>query len=93
MLAAGTLALGANGLRLPGGGPRLQAGKLAGLTALFPGMAIGIETNGTIDPPARLDVRVDQYNVSPKLAHSGNPAELALSPERLANLSNANLSK
>ncbi len=27
---------------------------------------------------------VHQYNVSPKLAHSGNPAELALIPERLA---------
>ena len=25
-----------------------------------------------------------QYNVSPKLAHSGNPADLALLPERLA---------
>jgi organic radical activating enzyme len=44
---------------------------------------VEIETNGTVQPPARLDVRVDQYNVSPKLAHSGNPAELALIPERL----------
>ena len=26
---------------------------------------------------------VDQYNVSPKLSHSGNPADLALMPERL----------
>jgi hypothetical protein len=27
---------------------------------------------------------VHQYNVSPKLAHSGNPGELALRPEALA---------
>src|SRR5688572_7243598 len=45
---------------------------------------VEIETNGTVAPPAALDALVDQYNVSPKLAHSGNPAELALIPERLA---------
>jgi len=47
-------------------------------------MAIEIETNGTVAPPAALDALVHQYNVSPKLAHSGNPADLALVPERLA---------
>jgi 7-carboxy-7-deazaguanine synthase len=61
----------------------LQAGRLADLLELLPDLAVEIETNGTIDPPARLDVRVDQYNVSPKLAHSGNPAELALVPHML----------
>ena len=45
---------------------------------------IEIETNGTVAPSAALDPLVHQYNVSPKLAHSGNPAELALIPERLA---------
>ena len=35
-------------------------------------------------PPPALDALVAQYNVSPKLAHSGNPAALALPPERLA---------
>jgi organic radical activating enzyme len=49
----------------------------------LPDIAVEIETNGTVAPPPRLDVRVDQYNVSPKLAHSGNPADLALIPERL----------
>ena len=44
---------------------------------------VEIETNGTVAPPPRLDIRVDQYNVSPKLAHSGNAADLALIPERL----------
>lgn len=58
---------------LPGGGSRLRA------SAPF----VEIETNGTVKAPPRLDVRVDQYNVSPKLAHSGNPSELALIPERL----------
>ena len=45
---------------------------------------VEIETNGTVAPPPALDALVQQYNVSPKLAHSGNPAELALLPERLA---------
>jgi len=45
---------------------------------------VEIETNGTVAPPAALDALVHQYNVSPKLAHSGNPPELALVPERLA---------
>jgi organic radical activating enzyme len=47
-------------------------------------MHVEVETNGTVAPPAVLDALVDQYNVSPKLSHSGNPAELALAPERLA---------
>ncbi|MES2698481.1 MAG: 7-carboxy-7-deazaguanine synthase QueE [Pseudomonadota bacterium] len=82
-VAARILALSQNRLVITGGEPLLQAGKLADLVALLPGMAIEIETNGTIDPPARLDVAVDQYNVSPKLAHSGNAAELALNPRLL----------
>ena len=45
---------------------------------------VEVETNGTVAPPPALIERVDQWNVSPKLAHSGNGAELALIPERLA---------
>ena len=45
---------------------------------------VEVETNGTVAPPPALDALVHQYNVSPKLAHSGNPAELALIPQRLA---------
>jgi organic radical activating enzyme len=75
--------LGQKRLVITGGEPLLQAGALAEMLALLPDIAVEIETNGTVAPPARLDVRVDQYNVSPKLAHSGNPAELALIPERL----------
>ena len=70
-------------LVVTGGEPLLQAPALAELAGLLPDHAIEIETNGTILPPPRLDIHVDQYNVSPKLAHSGNPAELALLPERL----------
>jgi organic radical activating enzyme len=75
--------LGQKRLVITGGEPLLQAGALAEMLALLPDIAVEIETNGTVAPPARLDVRVDQYNVSPKLAHSGNPAELAMIPERL----------
>jgi organic radical activating enzyme len=76
-------ALGQKRLVITGGEPLLQAGALAEMLALLPDISVEIETNGTVAPPARLDVRVDQYNVSPKLAHSGNPADLALLPERL----------
>jgi organic radical activating enzyme len=76
-------ALGQKRLVITGGEPLLQAGALAEMLAHLPDIAVEIETNGTVAPPARLDVRVDQYNVSPKLSHSGNPAELALIPERL----------
>lgn len=82
--AARIAALGQKRLVITGGEPLLQAGALAEMLAHLPDMAVEIETNGTIAPPARLDVRVDQYNVSPKLAHSGNDAGLALIPERLA---------
>lgn len=76
-------ALGQQRLVITGGEPLLQAGALAEMLGHLPDIAVEIETNGTVAPPARLDVRVDQYNVSPKLAHSGNPADLALLPERL----------
>jgi organic radical activating enzyme len=76
-------ALGQKRLVITGGEPLLQAGALAQLLEYLPDMQVEIETNGTVPAPARLDIRVDQYNVSPKLAHSGNPADLALIPERL----------
>ena len=59
--------------REPDGGPRLRG------DSIF----VEVETNGTVAPPPALDALVHQYNVSPKLAHSGNAAELALPPERL----------
>ena len=82
--AARIAALGKPRLVVTGGEPLLQASALARTLALLPGVAVEIETNGTVAPPPALDALVHQYNVSPKLAHSGNPAELALVPERLA---------
>ena len=70
-------------LVITGGEPLLQAPALAKLLALLPAMHVEIETNGTVAPPPALDALVHQYNVSAKLAHSGNPAHLALIPERL----------
>ena len=77
-------ALGQRRLVVTGGEPLLQAGPLAELLEMLDDMTVEIETNGTTKAPPRLDIRVDQYNVSPKLSHSGNPAALALLPERLA---------
>jgi len=82
--AARIAALGRHRLVVTGGEPLLQAPALARMLALLPGVRVEIETNGTIAPPPALDALVRQYNVSPKLAHSGNAAALALVPERLA---------
>ncbi|MGB3797739.1 MAG: 7-carboxy-7-deazaguanine synthase QueE [Alteraurantiacibacter sp.] len=82
-VAATIAALGQKRLIITGGEPLMQASKLAEMLERLPDIQVEIETNGTVDPPARLDVRVDQYNVSPKLAHSGNPKELALRPDKL----------
>ena len=45
-----------------------------------PHMHIEVETNGTVAPPPALDALIHQYNVSPKLAHSGNAGDLAPDP-------------
>ncbi|HEX6763931.1 MAG TPA: hypothetical protein VF103_00605, partial [Polyangiaceae bacterium] len=49
-------------------------------------LSVEIETNGTIAPNAELAERVDQWNVSPKLANSGDPERLRLRPEALREL-------
>ena len=82
-VAARIMALGQSRLVITGGEPLLQAPALGRLLELLPDVSVEIETNGTTKAPAPLDIRIDQFNVSPKLAHSGNPAELALLPERL----------
>ncbi len=86
--AARIAALRPRRLVVTGGEPLLQAPALARMIALLPppesSWHIEVETNGTVAPPRALDMLIHQYNVSPKLAHSGNPAELALIPERLA---------
>lgn len=82
-VAARIAALGMKRLVITGGEPLLQAPALARMLEYLPGMIVEVETNGTVKPAEALDRLVAQYNVSPKLSHSGNPAELALIPERL----------
>lgn len=62
---------------LTGGEPMMQQeGLLALMEALGPDYWFEIETNGAILPGPAFDARIDQYNVSPKLANSGNPRKL-----------------
>ncbi len=86
-VAALILAFPEHRLVITGGEPLLQGAALAPVVAQLkqarPALHIEIETNGTVAPHPALDRLIDQYNVSPKLAHSGNAAELALVPERL----------
>ncbi len=82
--AARIAALTPRRLVITGGEPLLQAPALARMIALLPQMHIEIETNSTVAPTPVLDCQVHQYNVSPKLRHSGNPAEIAVISERLA---------
>ncbi len=70
-------------LVITGGEPLLQGPALVKLLAHLPGWRIEIESNGTVAPTAALDPLIAQFNISPKLAHSGNPADLALPPARL----------
>lgn len=83
-VAARIMALGGNRLVITGGEPLLQGAALARMVALLEGHTVEIETNGTVQPHPALDHQVAQYNVSPKLAHSGNSADSALIPERLS---------
>ena len=69
-------------LVITGGEPLLQAPALARMIARLPGWRIEVETNGTVAPPPAL--AVDQWNVSPKLAHSGNARDLAIRADALA---------
>lgn len=76
------------GIVLTGGEPLMQSEALIALIDRLkrdrPKLKIEVETNGTIAPSAELASRVDLFMVSPKLAHSGNDAALALRPEKLA---------
>tara|TARA_B100000678_G_scaffold127705_2_gene106911 strand:- start:1468 stop:2202 length:735 start_codon:yes stop_codon:yes gene_type:complete len=82
-VAARIEALGQRRLVVTGGEPMLQAPALARLLAALPDVTVEIETNGTALPPPKLDVWIDQFNISPKLAHSGNARELAIVPRVL----------
>ena len=71
-----------------GGEPMMQQQALVPLLERLRGWGneIHIETAGTIAPTADFDAVVTQYNVSPKLAHSGNRRSKRYKPEALAAL-------
>lgn len=71
-------------LVVTGGEPLVQQKELARLFPLLEDFIIEMETNGTICPDAEIGERVDQFNISPKLSHSGNADERALKKEVLA---------
>jgi organic radical activating enzyme len=73
---------------LTGGEPLIQRDELEALAALVDaGLGIEFETNGTLAPGAALLARVNQWNVSPKLANAGEPAEKRLKTGVLRELS------
>lgn len=67
-----------------GGEPLLQQEELVRLCSLLPGYTVEVETNGTLIPAPGLDAVTEQYNVSPKLGHSGNEPSRSLVPESLS---------
>ncbi len=84
-VAARVLSYGCSSLVITGGEPLLQAADMEELLALLPAdMHVEVETNGTLPPTPALAERVNQWNVSPKLPHSGNDAAQAICPGALA---------
>ena len=67
-----------------GGEPLLQQRGLEPLLRALKqrGLRVEVETAGTIAPALAVDL-VDQWNVSPKLANSGNPLERRYKPDVL----------
>jgi organic radical activating enzyme len=69
---------------LTGGEPLLQQRALSKvLERVPPELFIEVETNGTRVPLPALLARVNQWNVSPKLASAGDPETLRIRPEAL----------
>ncbi|GAT68769.1 radical SAM family protein [Planomonospora sphaerica] len=68
-------------LVISGGEPMLQQ---AGLVSLFahlpPGLAVEIETNGTVAPEPAVTERVSRFTVSPKLTHAAMSRQRRIRP-------------
>jgi len=72
-------------LVITGGEPMLQQTELAPLISGLKqqGFYCEVETNGTISPLPEMERDIDQWNVSPKLATSGNRDDRRLIPSAL----------
>ena len=72
-------------LVITGGEPLIQQKRLAPLVGALKarGFFCEVETNGTIAPDSQLERDIDQWNVSPKLANSGNGLPLRQVPGAL----------
>lgn len=87
-VVARVLEVSGDGVRnvvLTGGEPLLQQDELAPLAARLRerGFSIEVETNGTVSPTEAFAAHVDQWNVSPKLASSGNAERARSRPAAL----------
>lgn len=86
-VAARVLSYDCGRVVITGGEPLLQGPDLAKLVAALKlaraNLHVEIETNCTVAPVPALDALIDQYNVSPKLAHSGNDLAQSLPPSML----------
>lgn len=69
-------------LVITGGEPMMQQAMISRLISRIPEWDIELETNGTIPPNEELAERC-QFNVSPKLANSGNLERVRLRPKVL----------
>lgn len=80
-------ALPSEGVVITGGEPLMQSDAVVELIDALREhdhrALVDIETNGSIAPSQALIDRIDYFVVSPKLAHSGNDAALALKDETL----------
>lgn len=76
---------GTRNVVITGGEPLLQQRDLVPLAAGLKseGQRIEVETSGTVLPLEALAARIEQWNVSPKLASSGNDPEAREIPEAL----------
>lgn len=87
-LIAQLLISGVDRLVVTGGEPMLQQRKLIGMLQeiKYAIPNIEVETNGTVPVDPHFAEVVSQFNVSPKLAHSGNAVDKAIKPQTLRDL-------